>query len=154
MASVNKVILVGNLGRDPEIRYTQAGEPIANFSLATSEKWTGKDGQKQERTDWHRVEVFGKQAQVVRDYLTKGRSVYVEGQIRYEDWTDKDGNKRNSTRIRVNQFNGRIVLLGGRGGEGGGRGDAGPRGGGAETEDAGPAPGGDDFKVTDDDVPF
>ena len=156
MASVNKVILVGNLGRDPEIRYTQAGEPIANFSLATSEKWTGKDGQKQERTDWHRVEVFGKQAQVVRDYLTKGRSVYVEGQIRYEDWTDKDGNKRNSTRIRVNQFNGRIVLLGGRGEGGGGRGDAGPRGGGggAETDDAGPAPGGDDFKVTDDDVPF
>jgi len=154
MASVNKVILVGNLGRDPEIRYTQAGEPIANFSLATSEKWTGKDGQKQERTDWHRVEVFGKQAQVVRDYLTKGRSVYVEGQIRYEDWTDKDGNKRNSTRIRVNQFNGRIVLLGGRGEGGGGRGDAGPRGGGAEMDDAGPAPAGDDFKVTDDDVPF
>src|SRR5262245_25017396 len=135
MASVNKVILVGNLGRDPEIRYTQAGEPIANFSLATSEKWTGKDGQKQERTDWHRVEVFGKQAQVVRDYLTKGRSVYVEGQIRYEDWTDKDGNKRNSTRIRVNQFNGPIVLLGGRG-EGGG----------------GPPEGG--FEPTDEDVPF
>jgi single-strand DNA-binding protein len=153
MASVNKVILVGNLGRDPEIRYTQAGEPIANFSLATSEKWTGKDGQKQERTEWHRVEVFGKAAQVVRDYLTKGRPVYVEGQIRYEDWTDKDGNKRNSTRIRVSGPNSRIVLLGGRG-DGGGRGDAGPRGGGAETDDAGPAPGGDDFKVSDDDVPF
>src|SRR5262245_58061100 len=154
MASLNKAILIGNLGRDPEIRYTQAGEPIANFSLATSEKWTGKDGQKQERTDWHRVEVFGKQAQVVRDYLTKGRSVYVEGQIRYEDWTDKDGNKRNSTRIRVNQCNGTIVLLGGRGE--GGRGDAGPRGGGPEMDESGPGPGpgGDDFKVSDDDVPF
>jgi single-strand DNA-binding protein len=152
MASVNKVILIGNLGRDPEIRYTQAGEPIANFSLATSEKWTGKDGQKQERTDWHRVEVFGKQAQVVRDYLTKGRSVYVEGQIRYEDWTDKDGNKRNSTRIRVNQFNGRIVLLGSRGD--GGRGDAGPRGGEPAEADTGGAPPADDFKVSDDDVPF
>ena len=151
MASVNKAILIGNLGRDPEIRYTQAGEPIANFSLATSEKWTGKDGQKQERTDWHRVEVFGKQAQVVRDYLTKGRSVYVEGQIRYEEWTDKDGNKRTGTRIRVNQFNGRIVLLGSRGD--GGRGDAGPRGGGAaEAEEA--APPAEDFKVTDEDVPF
>jgi single-strand DNA-binding protein len=152
MASVNKVILIGNLGRDPEIRYTQAGEPIANFSLATSEKWTGKDGQKQERTEWHRVEVFGKSAQVVRDYLTKGRSVYVEGQIRYEDWTDKDGNKRNSTRIRVSGPNSRIVLLGSRDG-GGGRGDAGPRGGGpAEAEEG--APPADDFKVSDDDVPF
>ena len=156
MASVNKVILIGNLGRDPEIRYTQAGEPIANFSLATSEKWTGKDGQKQERTEWHRVEVFGKSAQVVRDYLSKGRSVYVEGQIRYEDWTDKDGNKRNSTRIRVSGPNSRIVLLGSRGdGAGGGRGDAGPRGGGpGEGEEGGGAPPADDFKVSDDDVPF
>ena len=70
MASVNKAILIGNLGRDPEIRYTQSGEPIANFSLATSERWTGRSGEKQERTEWHRVEVFGKTAQVVRDYLT------------------------------------------------------------------------------------
>src|SRR5262245_19160961 len=151
MASLNKAILIGNLGRDPEIRYTQAGEPIANFSLATSEKWTGKDGQKQERTDWHRVEVFGESAQVVRDYLSKGRSVYVEGQIRYEDWTDKDGNKRNSTRIRVSGPNSRIVLLGSRGDGGGGRGDSGPRGGG-EAEESGPPS--DDFKVSDDDVPF
>jgi single-strand DNA-binding protein len=157
MASVNKVILIGNLGRDPEIRYTQGGEPIANFSLATSEKWTGKDGQKQERTEWHRVEVFGKSAQVVRDYLSKGRSVYVEGQIRYEDWTDKDGNKRNSTRIRVSGPNSRIVLLGSRGdGGGGGRGDAGPRGGGPGEgeEPGGGGPPADDFKVSDDDVPF
>ena len=79
MASVNRVILIGNLGRDPEIRYTQAGEPIANFSLATTEKWTGKDGNKQERTEWHRVEVFGKTAQVVRDYCQKGKQVYIEG---------------------------------------------------------------------------
>src|SRR5262245_21494869 len=145
MASLNKAILIGNLGRDPEIRYTQAGEPIANFSLATSEKWTGKDGQKQERTDWHRVEVFGKQAQVVRDYLSKGRSVYVEGQIRYEEWTDKDGNKRNGTRIRVNQFGGRIVLLGGRG-------EGGPARGGAADE--GGPPSDEGFQQSDDDVPF
>ena len=150
MASVNKVILVGNLGRDPEIRYTQAGEPIANFSLATSEKWTGKDGQKQERTDWHRVEVFGKQAQVVRDYLTKGRSVYVEGQIRYEDWTDKDGNKRNMTKIRVSGPGSRLVLLGSRG-EGGGGGRGGSGGGGAAPE---PPPEGGEFQASDDDVPF
>ena len=101
MASVNKVILIGNLGRDPEIRYTQSGEPIANFTLATNEVWNDKSGQKQERTEWHRVEVFGKTAQVVRDYVTKGRQVYIEGSIRYEEWTDKDGNKRNTTRIRV-----------------------------------------------------
>jgi single-strand DNA-binding protein len=152
MASVNKVILIGNLGRDPEIRYTQSGEPIANFSLATSEKWTDKSGQKQERTEWHRVEVFGKQAQTVRDYLTKGRPVYVEGQIRYEEWTDKDGNKRTGTRIRVNQFNGRIVLLGGRG-DGGSRGGS---GGGASGEGVEPqsAPPAGDFVASDDDVPF
>jgi single-strand DNA-binding protein len=143
MASVNRVILIGNLGRDPEIRYTQAGEPIANFSLATNEAWTDKSGQKQERTEWHRVEVFGKAAQVVRDYLSKGRQVYVEGSIRYDEWTDKDGNKRNTTRIRVSGPNSRLVLLGSR--DGGGR----P----AETREAPPAPP-DDFQVSDDDVPF
>jgi single-strand DNA-binding protein len=94
MASLNKVILIGNLGKDPEIRYTQQGEPIANFSLATSERWTDKSGQKQERTEWHRVEVFGKTAQIVRDYCSKGKQVYLEGSIKYDEWTDKDGNKR------------------------------------------------------------
>ena len=118
MASVNKVILIGNLGRDPEIRYTQSGEPIANFSLATTENWTDKSGSKQERTEWHRVEVFGKAAQVARDYLTKGRQVYVEGSVRYDEWTDKDGNKRNTTKIRLSGPNSRLVLLGGPRGEG------------------------------------
>ena len=157
MASVNRVILIGNLGRDPEIRYTQGGEPIANFSLATSERWTGKDGQKQERTEWHRVEVFGKTAQVVRDYCSKGKQVYLEGSIHYDEWTDKDGNKRNTTKIRVSGPQSRLVLLGSRG-EGGGPGGGGPGGGGgrgaAEKE---PGPGGppaDDFQVSDDDVPF
>ena len=147
MASVNRVILIGNLGRDPEIRYTQGGEPIANFSLATSERWTSKAGEKQERTEWHRVEVFGKAAQVVRDYLSKGRQVYVEGSIRYEEWTDKDGNKRNTTKIHVGGLNSRLVLVGsrGEGGWGGGR----PSG----ASEGGP-PAGDDFQVSDDDVPF
>ena len=148
MASVNRVILIGNLGRDPEIRYTQGGEPIANFSLATSERWTSKAGEKQERTEWHRVEVFGKAAQVVRDYLSKGRQVYVEGSIRYEEWTDKDGNKRNTTKIHVGGPNSRLVLLGQRG-EGGGAGGGG--------RPSGPAEGGapaEDFQVSDDDVPF
>jgi single-strand DNA-binding protein len=147
MASVNKVILIGNLGRDPEIRYTQAGEPIANFTLATNEVWNDKSGQRQERTEWHRVEVFGKTAQVVRDYLTKGRQVYLEGQIRYEEWTDKDGNKRNTTRIRVSGPNSKLVLLGGRG-------EGGPpsRSGGGAAPEGGPE--GDDFQATDEDVPF
>jgi single-strand DNA-binding protein len=152
MASVNRVILIGNLGRDPEIRYTQGGEPIANFSLATNEVWTDKSGQKQERTEWHRVEVFGKAAQVVRDYLAKGRQVYVEGSIRYDEWTDKDGNKRNTTKIHVGGSGGRLVLLGGRG-EGGPGGAGGPGGGGRGSSGPGPS-GGDDFQVTDDDVPF
>jgi single-strand DNA-binding protein len=160
MASVNRVILIGNLGRDPEIRYTQGGEPIANFSLATSERWTGKDGQKQERTEWHRVEVFGKTAQVVRDYCQKGKQVYIEGSIHYDEWTDKDGNKRNTTKIRVSGPNSRLVLLGSRG-EGGGPGGGGPGGSGpgggggrgaAEKEPG--APPADDFQVSDDDVPF
>ena len=147
MASVNKVILIGNLGKDPEIRYTQGGEPIANFSLATNEVWNDKAGQRQERTEWHRVEVFGKQAQVVRDFLTKGRSVYLEGSVRYDEWTDKDGNKRNTTKIRVSGPNSRVVLLGSKG-------DGGPRGGPSAGPSSEPPPAGDDFQASDDDVPF
>ena len=149
MASVNRVILIGNLGRDPEIRYTQGGEPIANFSLATNEAWTDRSGQKQERTEWHRVEVFGKTAQVVRDYCSKGKQVYIEGSIHYEEWQDKDGNKRNTTKIHIGGPNSRLVLLGQRG-EGGGGGGPRPAGGGA----AEGAPEGGDFQVSDDDVPF
>jgi single-strand DNA-binding protein len=148
MASVNRVILIGNLGRDPEIRYTQAGEPIANFSLATSENWTDKAGQRQEKTEWHKVEVFGKTAQVVRDYCAKGKQVYLEGSIRYDEWTDKDGNKRFTTKIRVSGPNSRLVLLGSRGdgaARGGPSGPAEPRAEG--DQDTAP-------QITDDDVPF
>jgi single-strand DNA-binding protein len=148
MPSVNRVILIGNLGKDPEIRYTQAGEPIANFSLATNEAWTDKSGQKQERTEWHRVEIFGKAAQVARDYLSKGRQVYLEGSIRYDEWTDKDGNKKYMTKIRVSGPGSRMVLLGSRG-EGTGRPAEGPA---RETGAGGPPP--EDFQVSDDDVPF
>jgi single-strand DNA-binding protein len=157
MASVNKVVLIGNLGKDPEIRYTQGGEPIANFSLATSENWTDKSGQKQERTEWHRVEVFGKTAQVVRDYCTKGKQVYLEGSIRYDEWTDKDGNKKYMTKIRISGPGSRLVLLGSRGdgGRGGdlGGGGGGPRGGGPSGS-SGPPEGGEEFQASDDDVPF
>jgi single-strand DNA-binding protein len=151
MASVNKVILIGNVGKDPEIRYMQSGEPIANFSLATNEVWNDKSGQRQERTEWHRVEVFGKTAQVVRDYVTKGKPIYIEGSIRYEEWTDKDGNKRNTTRIRVSGPGSRLVLLGSRGeGGSGGRGPSGGPSGGPSSEP--PAEG--EFQASDDDVPF
>ena len=153
MASVNKVILIGNLGKDPEIRYTQGGEPIANFSLATSENWTDKSGQKQERTEWHRVEVFGKTAQVVRDYCTKGKQVYLEGSIRYDEWTDKDGNKKYMTKIRISGPNSRLVLLGSRG-DGGGGGMRGGGGSGSSGPPEGGPPPGDDFHATDEDVPF
>jgi len=147
MASVNKVILIGNLGKDPEVRYMQSGEPVANFSLATNEAWTDKSGQKQERTEWHRVEVFGKPAQVVRDYLTKGRQVYIEGSIRYDEWTDKDGNKQKMTKVRVSGPNSRLVLLGGRG-------EGGPRAGGAGGEGPKESASPEEFQASDEDVPF
>jgi single-strand DNA-binding protein len=99
MAGVNKAILIGNLGKDPETRYSQNGQPITNFSVATSEKWTGKDGQAQERTEWHRIVTFGRLAETCRDYLSKGKQVYIEGRIQTRDWEDKDGNKRYTTEI-------------------------------------------------------
>jgi single-strand DNA-binding protein len=155
MASVNKVILVGNVGRDPEIRYTQGGDPIANFSIATNEAWTDKSGQKQEHTEWHNIEVFGKTAQVVRDYVSKGRQVYVEGTLRTNEYKDKDGNQKKSVRVRVSGPNSRLVLLGGRGegGAGGGGGSYGRGGGGGGSSSGGEAPP-DDFQASDDDVPF
>src|SRR3990167_8070939 len=96
MSSVNKVVLIGNLGKDPEIRYLPSGDPVASFSVATSEKWTDKSGQKKEETQWHRIEVFGKTAEIVRDYCSKGKQVYIEGSIRYDEWTDKEGRQRNT----------------------------------------------------------
>jgi single-strand DNA-binding protein len=114
MGSVNKIVLLGNVGRDPEIVYFHDGGAVAKFSLATSEQWKDKSGAKQERTEWHKIEVYGKTAEVCRDYVTKGKSLYIEGQVTYEEWTDKDGNKRNTTKIKVSGPNSRIVLLGGR----------------------------------------
>jgi single-strand DNA-binding protein len=89
----------------------QSGEPVANFSLATSEKWTSKSGEKQERTEWHRIEVWGKTAEVVQSYVSKGSQVYVEGSMHYEEWNDKDGNKRNTPKVKVS-FGGKLILLG------------------------------------------
>jgi single-strand DNA-binding protein len=97
--SVNKVILVGNLGKNPEMRYTQGGAPVTTMTLATSEKFTDKSGQKQEQTEWHRVVAFGKLAEICGQYLTKGRQVYIEGRIQTRQWQDQQGQKRYTTEI-------------------------------------------------------
>ena len=97
--SVNKVILLGRLGQDPELKYTPGGSPVCNFSLATTESWTDKSGQKQEKTEWHRIVVWGKLAELCNQYLAKGRQAFLEGRLQTRDWTDKDGNKRYTTEI-------------------------------------------------------
>jgi single-strand DNA-binding protein len=111
MSGVNKVILIGNLGANPELRYTQGQQAVANLRLATTEKWTDKSGQKQESTEWHRVVVWGKQAEICGQYLTKGRQVYIEGSIRTRQWQDQQGQKRYTTEIVARN----VQMLGGRG---------------------------------------
>jgi single-strand DNA-binding protein len=137
--SVNKVILVGNLGRDPEVRFTSGGKAVAKFPLATSEVWNDAEGSRQERTEWHNIVVWGKQAETCGQYLSKGRQVYVEGSIRTRSYDDKDGNKRYITEIVAQ----RVRFLGGQGGAARGSADAPPL-----PEEP---PGG---TVTDDDIPF
>jgi single-strand DNA-binding protein len=99
MAGVNKVILVGNLGTDPELRYTPSGKAVANFSLATNEQWTNKDGEKEERTEWHRIVAWGRLGEICGEYLSKGSQVYIEGKIQTRPWEDRDGNKRYTTEV-------------------------------------------------------
>ncbi len=150
---VNKVILIGNLGADPELRYTPSGQPVANFRIATSESWVDKQGQKQERTEWHRIVAWGKLAELCGEYLAKGRQVFVEGKLQTRQWEDRDGNKRYTTEVQAKE----ITFLGGRG-EGAPAGarkpaaaaSAGGEGTGAEDQgyDYGPPP------MADDDVPF
>jgi single-strand DNA-binding protein len=124
MASVNKVILLGNLGRDPETRYTTGGDAVTNLNIATSEQWKDKSGEKQERTEWHRVVLFGRQAEIAGEYLKKGRSVYIEGRLQTRKYTDKDGVEKYSTEIVAD----RMQLIGGAR-EGGGGDDELPGGG-------------------------
>jgi single-strand DNA-binding protein len=122
MASVNKVILVGNLGRDPEVRYTPNGSAVCNLGLATTRNWKNKDsGERQEETEWHRVVLFDRLAEIAGEYLKKGRSVYIEGRLRTRKWTDKDGVEKYTTEIYAEQ----MQLLGGREGGGGGGGESG-----------------------------
>ena len=142
MASVNKVILIGNLGRDPEVRYTQNGTAVANFTLATNEVWTDKaGGGKQERTEWHRIVVWGKQAEVAREYLSKGRQVFIEGSLQTRQWDDREGNKRSTTEIKAN----RVIFLG-RGSAGEGRSAPVDQGTEVVSEEASPP--------QEDDIPF
>ena len=102
--SVNKVILVGRLGRDPETKYTGGGSAVANFSLATDESFKDKNGEKQKRTEWHKLVAFGKQAEIIQQYLTKGSMIFVDGRIQSREWQDKEGTKRTSFEIIVNNF--------------------------------------------------
>jgi len=102
--SVNKVILIGNLGKDPELRYTPGGKAVASFSLATSERWTNQEGQKQENTTWHNIVAWGKQAEVMKEYLAKGRQVYIEGRISNRSYDDKEGNKKYISEVVVQNF--------------------------------------------------
>ncbi len=113
MGSLNKVMLIGNLGKDPEIRYTASGQAMANFTLATSEKIKNKNGESEERTEWHRVTLWGKLAEIAGEYLTKGRTVYIEGRLQTRKWTDRDGNDRYTTEI----VGDRMQMLGGKSGE-------------------------------------
>jgi len=121
--SVNKVILVGNLGKDPEVRRMTSGDPVVNLSVATSESWRDKaSGERKEKTEWHRVVIFNKNlAEVAEKYLRKGAKVYVEGQLQTRKWTDKDGAEKYSTEVVLQNFRGELTMLDGRnGGEGGG----------------------------------
>lgn len=110
MSSLNKIMLIGNLGKDPEVRYTSDGTPVANFSLATSENWTDKSGSRQEHTEWHAIVAWNRLADLCSKYLSKGRQVFIEGRVRTREWNDREGNKRRTTEVVATQ----IVLLGSR----------------------------------------
>ena len=145
---INKVILVGNLGNDPETRYTQGGMAITRISLATTSVRKDKDGNQQERTEWHRVVFFGKLAEIAGEYLRKGSSVYVEGSIRYDKYTGQDGQEKYSTEVVLQNFRGELTMLDGRSGNG----DGGGFGGGGRG--AGEAPASFQRDEMDDEIPF
>ena len=153
--SVNKVILIGNLGKKPELRYTPGGQAVAQFNIATNERWGGKDGQPaQERTEWHRIVVWGRTAENCAQYLDKGRSVYVEGRLQTREWTDKEGQKKYTTEIIAQT----VQFLGGKGGGAGGGEFAGGEDRMTASVPSG-APVNDDFTgdmggAADDDLPF
>ena len=148
MGSVNKVILVGNLGKDAEVRVTPGGQTVASFSIATTENWTSKEGETKEQTEWHRIVLWGKTADSLQPYLVKGKQIYLEGRLQTRQW-EKEGQKHYTTEVKADK----IVLLGG--GAGGG---SGSRGGDRQVERGGDGgyqdPMRDPAPVTDDDIPF
>jgi single-strand DNA-binding protein len=162
--SVNKVILVGRLGRDPETRFTGGGQAVANFSVATDETYKDKNGERQKRTEWHKIVVWGKQAEIAQQYLKKGSLVFIEGRIQSREWQDKEGQKRTSFEIVASNFR----MLGGRGDGAPGGGGGASRGGGGGHDDFEGGGGGDDFggggsapsgghsgpEISDEDIPF
>lgn len=149
---LNKVMLIGNLGADPELKYTQNGQAVMKLRLATNESFMNKAKERQERTEWHTIVVWGPRAEGLNKILSKGKSLYVEGRIQTRQWDDKDGNKRTSTEIVANEI---VLLSGGSGGGGGGRGE--PRSERASDPYASNEPFGGDVPVddfNDDDIPF
>ena len=155
--SVNKVILVGRLGRDPETRYTGGGQAVANFSVATDETYKDKNGERQKRTEWHKIVVWGKQAEIAQQYLKKGSLIFIEGRIQSREWQDKEGQKRTSFEIVATNFR----MLGGRGDSAAGGG--GSFGSGSRAEEHDQSGGGEEFgggagasgpEISDDDIPF
>lgn len=171
--SVNKVILMGNLGRDPEVRFTQSNQKIVHLALATSERWRDRQsGEQREKTEWHRVVIFNENlADIAERYLSKGRTVYIEGQLQTRKWQDQSGQERYTTEIVLQRFRGELVLLGGRddsgGGGGGGFGGSrdkapahgddfggGSGGGGQSSGSGGSRSGGGAYDDLDDDIPF
>jgi single-strand DNA-binding protein len=157
MASVNKCIFIGNLGRDPEIRYMPSGDAIANFSIACTDSFKDKSGQKQERTEWVRIAMFGKQAEIAGQYLKKGSSVYIEGRMQTRKWQNKEGQDQYTTEIVAD----RMQMLGGRSGnafevmdEGGGESSAPPARQSAPASAAKPSSSGSGFDDFEDDIPF
>jgi single-strand DNA-binding protein len=150
MASLNKVTLIGNLGADPDLKYTPSGKPVCNLSVATNETWKDKAGEKQSKVEWHKVQAWGDLAENCAKYLAKGRSVYVEGKLQTRKWQDKDGKDRYTTEIVASQ----VLFLGG------GDGDEAPRGGGerksagTHREERWPPSGQQSLSASDDDIPF
>jgi single-strand DNA-binding protein len=138
MSGINKVILIGRLGRDPEVKYTPSGAAVANFPLATSEQWKNKDGEKQERTEWHRIEAWRRLGEICGEYLHKGSQIYIEGRIQTDSWEDREGNKRYTTKIVANN----MQML-----------DSASKGGRAESRDD-YFPSEEPVSVPDDDIPF
>jgi single-strand DNA-binding protein len=149
--SVNKVILVGRLGRDPELKYTGSGTPFCRFSMATDDSWNDKGtGERQERTEWHNIVAWDRLAEICNQYLTKGKLVYIEGSLQTREWDDQEGNKKKITEIRARD----MVMLSSGGGENAGGAAGQRRSSAAEAGTPAPSSGGSTSTITDDDIPF